>query len=155
LSPTDSNISAEQRAVFLTAIDERRKSLSSEVRGFFSDAGYRPSSAAPGPRYGLCEINDDYTNPAQSLYYDHYLMSGIFIDRDPENEVPTTASSAPKTAAGQRIIAELAKWSSSRYKPPISRSMRCDFYLTAQEAQSSLDDKKAYLRDEVIETGIK
>lgn len=115
------------------------------VRTRYASFGYRPSSAVPGPRFGFCEINDDYE--INGSYFEHHYVSRVFIDRDPESEIANSTNGnidiMPKTTAGQRVLNAMAEWARTRYRQPQERDvMECNFYPTVQEAQSAWDGVK-------------
>lgn len=127
------------------------------LRKLFQSLGYRPSSAAPGPRYGFCEINDDYE--VNASYWSHLYVSRVFIDRDPENEIADRTVGSmnvePKTSAGDRILKALDTWAKQRWKPATERDwMRCHFYSTVREAQEAWEKEKSEWGDEFIETDV-
>lgn len=119
---------------------------SQKIRDLYASLGYRASSAAPGPRYGLCEINDDYEQNGR--YFEHHYVSRVFVDRDPENEIAGGMEAgimmSPQTAAGKRVLTAMAAWAKVRYIAPQERdTMECRFYPTAQEAQAEWEAIKA------------
>ncbi len=127
------------------------------LRKLLSSLGYRPSSAAPAPRYGFCEINDDYE--VNGNYVSNLHVSRVFIDRDPEAEIAARdvgyMSVDPKTAAGQRVLNAMEEWVRLRWKPANERDwMRCYFYPTAAEAQRELEATKAKWGEDVQDTNI-
>ncbi len=136
-------ISQATRTALLGAIADRQKQAPAGIRAMYAAAGYRPSSAPPGPRYGFCTIHDDYG--AEFGYLDHYYTSRVFMDRDPENEVPDIkhpsggVAASPKTAEGKRVLDAMSGWAAARYKPATERvEAFCTFFVSAQEAADSL-----------------
>lgn len=129
-----------------TRATQRRIKEYNAIKDVFVSYGYRPSTAAPGPRFGFCEIADDYE--VDGGYFEHHYVSRVFIDRDPENEIAPIKTSLPVTdpgtAAGRRVLNAMAEWAKARYKPPQERDdMRCRFFLTVQEAQTEWEAVKA------------
>lgn len=127
------------------------------LRKLFQSFGYRPSSAPPGPRYGFCEINDDYE--VNDTSWSHLYVSRVFVDRDPENEIADRIvgfmNVEPKTSAGDRILKALDAWAKQRWKPATERDwMTCQFYSTVREAQDAWEEKKSRWGDEFIETDV-
>lgn len=139
-------------AAYKTAINKQRASAVGEIRAVFVSYGYRPSSAAPGPRYGFCRLHDNFDPPQFKDYLNNYYVSAVFIDRDPEAEVPDKDEFTPKTKAGQRVLGAMAQWIASRYKPATSRENQyCVFFLSANDAQKELDKE---ISDDAIQTGV-
>lgn len=126
------------RKALLIAVMERQKQAPEGIRAMFVAAGFKPSSAPPGPRYGYCIIHDDFGPEFRDI--DHYYISRVFIDRDPENEIADTGKSSdpnkssPKSAAGQKTLDALSGWAAQQYKRAASRDAFCQFFLSAQDA---------------------
>ena len=150
-------VSDDARSTYRLVTLERQRQAPAAVRAVFVAAGFKPSSAPPGPRYGYCAFHDDYG--AEFGYQDLYHFSRVFIDRDPENEVVDEKSGettySPKTATGKRVMDAMRQWSAARYKTPTERlNSDCTFFFSAKEAQASMDDWKERVGEEAIDTGI-
>jgi len=55
-------------AAYRAAVEQLRKSSMADIRAAYASYGFRPSSAAPGPRFGYCRIHDNFDPPT-------YIMS--------------------------------------------------------------------------------
>ena len=128
-----------ERRTLRTAIIERQEQAPEGIRAMFVAAGYKPSSAPPGPRFGYCIIHDSFGE--QQGFLDHRYVSRVFIDRDPENEIPETGrqfdpnKTSPKTMEGQKVLGSLSRWAAERYIRAESRDAFCSFFMSAQEAE--------------------
>jgi hypothetical protein len=139
-------------AAYRAAVEQLRKSSMADIRAAYASYGFRPSSAAPGPRFGYCRIHDNFDPPTYKDYMNNYYVSGVVTDRDPEAEVADRDEYTPKTQAGARALAAMAKWIAVKYKPATSRDGQfCTFFTSANEAQQAIDKEVA---DDAIETGV-
>ena len=142
----------ETVAAYRSAINQQRAAAIGEIRAVYAAYGYRPSSAAPGPRFGFCRIHDNFDPPQFDDYYNNYYVSAVFIDRDPEAEVPDREEFRPGTKAGQRVLLAMAAWITPRYKKFTSRDNQyCVFHMSANDAQKALDQE---IEDRAIATGV-